>query len=651
MAEVPNPLTKLLSDFLLGYSKAKQPGLDQHPLIQIPAMQRLAAEYLVREPDRRALPAQDVAMGALGEYWARFFKPDRLTLAFRDEWRQYLVLAVAYFVPFRRRLGASGAVQARLAYPQSYGKLGDLLSDADYLAGVLAEETGHQYEPVRVAEFCRALVPNTNDRAQGVKPATTVASSRAVAIAALAGSLEAYLEQSAQVLAGRGSSQDPSPAVSPEAMEMPPGRPMSVAVATPQASGISRGLGATFVDGIAMAGADDRQLPALLSFLDHSLARWESMNDSPALAARAHRLAQQLAAISQGITPTAEPTTDLTGPNVQLALRRVGTANGDWRSSDLVLDQLAHLGVLRREGDRWGFAHSAVELFFAAEYLAGDQEHWVSLQPGHRRLMRWLAAVLARRADDWRNDWFCQDLGRALSGWSPVILLDVADILAQFRHSHTPATLRFQDWLGMQLKELANVPSGWLNCRLWQCSQELGIDLGLLAPDRPPEPMVPPPTLEAKRLATDVPEFISELGLPKTLATRVDWYEDRRVVRALLNSLPVGSDQTRQLTAAAWLRQSSLQTYVDLVVGGSRIWNTHRATALEIVAEMAKDRHLDEPVRALARSILATDDHLLGLAAADCGDRALAYTLQLMLDVRLFFSQHQRAWLVYRAAV
>jgi len=425
---------------------------------------------------------------------------------------------------------------------------------------------------------------------------------------------------------------------------------MAVALAESQVAEISRGPAATFVDGIALAGTDGQQLPALLSFLDHSLARWESMNDSPALAARARRLAQHLAAIRQCIAPTAEPTTELTGPNVQLALRRVGATNEDWGSSDPVLDQLAHFGVLRREGDRWGFAHPAVELFFAAEHLASDQEHWVSLQPGHRRLMRWTAAVLARRADDRRNDRFCQDLGRALRGWSPVVLVDAAHVLAQFRYSHTPATLRFQEWLGTQLKELAEVPSGWLRCRLCQCSQELGIELGGLAPERPPEPMVPPATLEAKRLATDVPEFLSQLGLPRTLATRADWYEDRRVQRALLNCIQDGSDQTDQLTAAAWLRQSRLQTYVDLVIGGSRIWNAHRATALEFVAGVATNRELDEQARALARSVLATDAHLLGLAASDCRDRALLYTLELILDERLFFNQPQGAWLIYPGA-
>jgi hypothetical protein len=108
MAVVPNPLAKLLSDFLLGCSKAKQEGPDQHALIQIPVIQRLTAEYLARQPAHRALPTQDIAMCALGHYWAQVFKPERLTLAFRDEWRQYLLLAVAYFVPFRRRLRCAG---------------------------------------------------------------------------------------------------------------------------------------------------------------------------------------------------------------------------------------------------------------------------------------------------------------------------------------------------------------------------------------------------------------------------------------------------------------------------------------------------------------------------------------------------------------
>jgi hypothetical protein len=322
----------------------------------------------------------------------------------------------------------------------------------------------------------------------------------------------------------------------------------------------------------------------------------------------------------------------------------------DWGSGDHVLDHLAHSRVLRREGDQWGFAHPALELYFAAEHLADYREHWVSLQPRHRRLMWWTAAVLARRADDPRNDRFCQDLGRALRGWSPVALLDVADILAQFRHFHTPATLRFQDWLGTQLKELAEVTSDWLKCRLCQCSQEVGIDLGLPAPDWPIEPMVPPATLEAKRLATDVPEFLSQLGLSPSLASRLDWYEDRHAQQALLNCLTCGSELTCRLTAAAWLRHARLEAHLDLVFDRPRIWNPHRATALEVVAEMALNRQLDEQVRAMARSILATDAHLLGLAASDRIDRGLLYTLELMLHERLFFNQAQGAWLIYSGA-
>jgi hypothetical protein len=650
MAEYPNHLAKLLSDYLLDYSKGKLVGLDRHPLIETQVMQRLTAEYLARQPAHRALRTQDVAMGALGEYWARVFKPARLTLAFRDEWRQYLLLAVAYFVPYRRRQGGSGVVQNRLAHPQSYGKLGGLLSDADYLADVLAQETAHQYDPVRVAEFCRALVPNANDLDKGAKPATTVASSRGVAIAALAGSLEEYAKRPVQAPAEPDSLQVAGPTTSMGAAGSQTELTMSVELAAPPASDVSRPHAATVLTDIEAAGTDERQLPALLSLLDHSLAQWELATDSPALAARARHLAQQLAAIRQGVAPTAEPTTHLTGPNVQLALRWVGAMTEDWGSSDHVLDHLAHSRVLRREGDRWDFTHPALELFFAAEHLADDREHWVSLHPRHRRLMCWTAAVLARRSDDRTNDRFCQDLGRALRGWSPVALLDVADILAQFRHSRTPATLRFQDWLGTQLKELADVPSGWLRCRLWQCSHDLGIDLGLPAPDRPTEPMVPLAPLEAERLATDVPEFLSQLGLSPSLASRLDWYEDRHALQALLNCLTGGSEMTCRLTAAAWLRHARLEAHVDLVFDRTRIWNTHRATALEVVPEMALNRKLDEQARALARSILATDAHLVGLAASDRVDRGLLYTLELMLDERLFFSQPQGDWLIYSGA-
>ena len=51
-------------------------------------------------------------------------------------------------------------------------------------------------EVKRIAEFCRTLVPNVNDRSKGSLPATTVASSRGVAIDMLASSLEESIGKS-----------------------------------------------------------------------------------------------------------------------------------------------------------------------------------------------------------------------------------------------------------------------------------------------------------------------------------------------------------------------------------------------------------------------------------------------------------------------
>ena len=113
-------LAALLSDFLLNMSKVHRESPKDHPLLQIQAMQALVADPMRRRPvpDGRLEPV--LAMEALSDYWERVFIPDTLSPGFRDHWRQYLVLAVAYFRPFRQHQAAPGGRPGKITYPQSY---------------------------------------------------------------------------------------------------------------------------------------------------------------------------------------------------------------------------------------------------------------------------------------------------------------------------------------------------------------------------------------------------------------------------------------------------------------------------------------------------------------------------------------------------
>ena len=402
VAENSNSLTRLLSDFLLKVSKSRQADLEQHPLLQAPAVRALLADWASRQPAAPACLAADLAMGALADYWERAFRPAELSPAFRSEWDQYLLLAVAYFAPFRRSLGQP-------SYPQSYSKIGELLADAGYLAGVVADVTGDRHTTTWIDEFCRSLIPSADDRTRGAVPATTVASARNAALAALAESLDTW---AARATTSQAVVAQPAGSVAgfvaASALAVLP----LVTVVEPV---IRDADGVTMVSVLAGDGdwPDDRLLD-LGDWVERVLAGSGTGGASPTQSIQARRLAQHLAAIRLEIEPTAEATTLLTDANVHLAMRRAGL-----EEISAVLDRLVGARLLRRVNNHWDFAHPALERLFAAEHVADYGVHWVSLHPRHHRLMTWAAAILAQRGDDPRNTQFCRDLGRALGAWSP----------------------------------------------------------------------------------------------------------------------------------------------------------------------------------------------------------------------------------------
>jgi hypothetical protein len=624
-----NSLADLLSDFLLSLSKVHRETPADHPLLRTPALRVLAINEQPAGSAADCWPTPDQALAALGDYWKRVFKPDSVSPALREAWREYLVLEVAYFLPFRQRQVAAGGRPGRPSYPQSYSKLGELLSDAEYLAGVVAAVSSGQPDAGPIAELCRSLIPDPNDRARGAMPASTVKWLRGAALESLASSLEDFAQSvnSAKVVDRE--------AIGPLAVAQTTERTVAAPPELPATRLADGPTTTTIPTKSPFVGAGQPSEPQEYS---------RGLVLSPSLGTQARRLAQQLAAIGCGVEPTAEPTPRLTDANVQVALRRVGASSGDW-----LLDALADAGLLRRDENWWAFVEPALAEQLAAEYAAEYGVRWVSLHPRHHTLMKAAATILARRADDGRNAQFCQYLGRALGAWSPVSLLDAADILAPFRDAPTPATARFGLWLVERLRELTPIPSGWLQAHLWQVGQGLGAELGLPVATQTREMVLPAATLTAERQATDLPRLLDDLGLPARLAERANWFDDRRAIRALLECIHDGLDATAKRRAAAWLWLAQLEVSLEWVVYPSRPWKAHRATALEALAELTLDPAADEITRALARSVLARDECLLALAACDRDYCALLFTLQLALDKRLFIGPPAGAWQVASA--
>ena len=659
----PRSFSTLLSDFLLKVSKGPQDLLVDHPLLQVPAIQVLSAEFLADQPACRDWPAIEVAMGTIGAHWERVHKPGQLSVAFRNEWAQYLVLAVAYFIPFRQALTASDARCQHGVYPQSRAKLGELLSDAEFLAGILAEETEGKYGSTRISELCQALIPNSNNQDKGAMPASTVGSRRGVAIDALAASLEQRAARAPATLPTRTLAAPTKPGDKhlEEAVIVPPEAPASSATSLVPLSPHAVVPAQTQVVPleVIVAGIPDMQeaeiaaaceivepVRVLSALVERALTNGHSGPISGTLGDRSRRLAQQLAAIGLSIEPTGEPTTRFTRPNVLLAMSRSGLALDRYVDGDTLMDYLAQIGLLRPSENCWQFAHPALQELFGAEHLADYGQHWVSLRPVHRRLMRWTAAVLARRADDQRNEMFCHDLGQALKGWCQVSLLDMADIVAEFRYHHTPATDRFQAWLVSEIRPLAQIPSGSLQQALWQCGQRLGLDLGVSAPRTLSEVIVSPDCLETECRTTDLPDFLQQLGLPEVWATDPAWCEKRSAINALLDCVSADSESGVRLRAASCLWRSSLQARVGLMVPTAGL-GVHRLSGLEAVARLAIDQRVDEATRTLARSALARDEHLLGLAALGQGYEPILVALLIMLDKRVFLDEHAAASRIY----
>jgi hypothetical protein len=360
---------------------------------------------------------------------------------------------------------------------------------------------------------------------------------------------------------------------------------------------------------------------------------------------KARRLAEFLAAIQLHIESSVEPTPSLVRQNVHRAMRGIGIEPDRDNTGDLLIEILERAHILHAVDNRLEFSDPNLVDYFGATHIIEYGQHWVSLQPRHRRLMRWAAACLARRDDNQRTQQFVADLRQALSRASELSWLEVADIVAEFSRSQAPAIASLRMELFETLQRLTPIKSIRLHGALEECGQRLGLDFGRAPFDAPVEAIIPESELERAAAEMELATLLHVIGLTPPPGPDSKLLGDGEVVRALLEQLQKPGDGF-QLPCAAWLRRSSLQAKLTFNIDLKAIWKSGAVSALEAVADIAIDSRVDELTWALARSVLTKDDFILRLWVSDEVYRPLVYTLLLALDKRLFFRSDTREWQV-----
>jgi hypothetical protein len=112
--------------------------------------------------------------------------------------------------------------------------------------------------------------------------------------------------------------------------------------------------------------------------------------------------------------------------------------------------------------------------------------------------------------------------------------------------------------------------------------------------------------------------------------------EDRGVQKGLIEALAENPAPELKLRCAAWLQQSSLSKIMEFEADLVTLWNSRRRSALQMLAQLARDPNQNAATHRLARSILAKDDFILRLWNSSDEDTPLVIELLLALDKRLY---------------
>lgn len=303
-------------------------------------------------------------------------------------------------------------------------------------------------------------------------------------------------------------------------------------------------------------------------------------------------------------------------------------------------------GVLNRIDDRWRFTHSGIERLLAAEY-AYDQV-LTSLHPQRRELMKWTAALVARRGSDHAQGRFFEQLQTALGTASPLSYLEVADYLVEFRNAGILVDPQFADKVTLGLRDLTKIESAQVRSAVAQRAARLGIDVDVLGL-RPSSFEVIRP-VELAPWARDLPGLLRASGLQPPQGDERKWLEDRRGMNTLVQTLSDANTPDLKWRCAAWLQQSSLSKVITIQIHTKALWRSRALPALEVLAQLAMATDTDASTALAARSVLCKDEFIVQLWQKGNEYTALVYDLLLALDKRLFVASllpNQSEWRVY----
>jgi hypothetical protein len=365
-------------------------------------------------------------------------------------------------------------------------------------------------------------------------------------------------------------------------------------------------------------------------WLDRVLKETRASGQVVAEVTYARRLLQYLAAVSLDIAPHPETTTELVRENVRRAFWTLPLRSEEEKQGWILVDFCVRAGLLTSAGERWQIVNPQVALALAAEFAA-EQRGWVSLQPQHRQLMTWTAALIARRDADQQSA-FLNALRQLLEKFTMLSFLEAADVAVEFNRLTSRPAQEFKSDVTRWLKELARVDSDAVRNASLLRAQRMGTNL--VFSYVPPESIIPAADLD--RYAYDLPELLYRLDISQPKGDVQTWLEDRGVQKGLIDSLAETPTPELKLRCAAWLQRSSLSKIMEFEADLVAIWNSRRRSALEIVAQLARDPNQNAVSRRLAKSILAKDDFILRLWNTSDEYIPLVFELLLALDKRMY---------------
>ena len=377
---------------------------------------------------------------------------------------------------------------------------------------------------------------------------------------------------------------------------------------------------------------DAHPVVVLSRWIDQQLKETRPTGQIIAEVDKARRLLRYLAGTRYDIAPHPESTTRLTRENVRRAFwslpLQLNEEDQGWRLIDLG----CRSGLLSQVKDDWVFGDAAVERGLAAEY-ASEETTWVSLQPQYRLLMKWTAALVARRGTPQRQQVFFNQLRSALHCAAPLSALDAAEFVTKFNQLGSSAAEAFKAELSESLKRLMQSESSQVRGAAEQRRQLLSEDTNAVNGNGSRVKACHIESLETE--TCDLAGVLHQLGIAPPTDDESRWLDDRRVLNALLDGLSQSPATDLKRHCAAWLQRADLSKRVELQFHARVPWKSRSRSVVEVVAGLALDPDQTDETQALAQSILATDDHLLRLWQINDAYTPLVYELLLALDRRL----------------